>query len=351
MPYMLNAFHGGGGVVTGSQTIYALTVINPGADTNVANWTNDLGTVGRRTASPAPHSGAGYFFGGTTAECRCHQDIAIPGGNTAQVDTGSMLARVRWYQAGFDNTDTDEAEMEIEFFDGSPGSSLGARQSFGLCNMRGATGWILRERHVAVPTLTRTIRLYMHMLRHAGTNCDGYIDDIGLDLLTHAVVVANLTVVNPGANTDVSSWTNDTGTIARKTATPSPFEGAGYFWGSTSGTVVAHQDIAVPGNENTPIDAGLRRARLQWQQQGLGTEVDHGELELEFYDSGPSIIGTATLGGLVHMEAAWKLREVYVDIPATTRTIRVIQHMLRPSGTNNDVYIDDIQLAIIVKPT
>jgi hypothetical protein len=351
MPYMVNAFHGGAGIATGVQTTYALTVVNPGADTNVANWTNDLGTIARRTATPSPHSGAGYFVGGTTAECRAHQDIAIPSANYAQVDAGTMLLQVIWWQAGFAGGDRDQAECEVEFFDGSPGSSLGARQSLGMAGCIDQV-WQQREVHVTIPTATRTVRLYQHMLRTSGTNDDGYIDDISLALMTPAVVTVSLTVTNPGADTDVSSWTNDLGTIARRTATPSPHSGAGYFSGGTSAEVRAHQDVAFPGTESAPIDAGVRTLRLQWYQAGPTTaDDDTAEMEYEFFDVTPSSLGARVGVGLLRYIGSWWLREVYVNIPATARSVRIYQHMKRPSGTNNDGYIDDITTAILVKAT
>lgn len=163
--------------------VWELTVTNPSAATNTSGWTSTLGTLGRITSGPTggpnqPYlsSAGAYFFGGTTTECRAHQDLTFDSSHNTAVDAGERAFRVEWLQASFSTADNDDAEMEVEFFNGSA-VSLGARVGSQLLRVT-PQDWELQRWQIDVPATTRTIRLSMHIDRNDGTNNNGYIHSI-----------------------------------------------------------------------------------------------------------------------------------------------------------------------------
>lgn len=156
-----------------------LTVRNPGADLDVSDWVDVTGAIGRRTANPTPFEGAGYFFGGTSAQSTAYQNIAIPSSLHSAVDNGQIAAVLEWYQNSFSGA--DDGEMWIEFYDDeSPENQLGIRREAGIT---GPTVWTYRRLRHKAPTGARVVRIYMNMERDSGTDNDAYFDAITLKLV------------------------------------------------------------------------------------------------------------------------------------------------------------------------
>jgi len=102
-----------------------LTMINPGAETGTTSgWTDTVGGLGVRTATPPTPNGTYYFYGGTSADTTAYQDVAARvdfdvnpahiiyealtsstfgiGESTAAVDTSSFNAAAQaLYDEGF----------------------------------------------------------------------------------------------------------------------------------------------------------------------------------------------------------------------------------------------------------
>jgi hypothetical protein len=175
--YEVGDFVFGFGATTAAPVF--LTITNPGAESGVTGWTNEVGTLATRTASPSPHGGSAYFTFAAAADGTARQDIAIPLANQAAVDAGTLDARLTWYQNAFG---ADQGEMIVAFYDGSA-VQIGSDTAAGLT---APSSWTLRTIQVAIPTLTRTIRIKMRAHRLAGTNIDGYFDDIVLSLRDNA---------------------------------------------------------------------------------------------------------------------------------------------------------------------
>ena len=66
-----------------------LTITNPGAESGVTGWTNEVGTLATRSASPSPHGGSAYFTFAAGTDGRARQDIAVP-----QIGRASCRERV-----------------------------------------------------------------------------------------------------------------------------------------------------------------------------------------------------------------------------------------------------------------
>lgn len=164
-----------------------VAVVNPGAEVDVSGWIVTLGNLTRRTSSPDPFEGSGYFYGGaSTAETIAYQDIPIPASLHSVVDAGRLRGRVEWHQNGFGPTDDDEAEIQIEWYDdGSPETQIGATVSAGL---RTFDEWTERKVWAKAPSGARVMRIVQHMVRQDGSNADGYIDAIKAFFQDHTLV-------------------------------------------------------------------------------------------------------------------------------------------------------------------
>lgn len=154
-----------------------------------------------------------------------------------------------------------------------------------------------------------------------------------------------LTVTNPDAETgDVTGWTATVGSLDVRSSNPLPFEGSFYFDGGNNLETRANQVIAVPGAQETAIDAGERQYRLTWYQNSFAGS-DDGEMSIEFLDGSMVSLGAAVASGL-SAPTDWTERVIAGDTPANTRFIRIEMHMARDAGTNNDAYFDLIGLAL-----
>jgi hypothetical protein len=156
------------------MTIHSLT--NPGAETgDTTGWTNDTGSLAVRSANPSPHSGSYYFYGGANLETKASQevDLVADGVSTIDIDNGILTFVVSWYQTTYSGS--DKAEIQIRFKDSS---KIEIQTDSAGLTANTVQSWELRTFAPQIPANTRYIDIIMHMYRYAGTNNDGYIDDI-----------------------------------------------------------------------------------------------------------------------------------------------------------------------------
>jgi len=154
----------------------ALSITNADAETgDVTGWTSSVGTMTVRATTPNPHAGSWYFYAGAFATTESYQDVAVPVGEETNIDAGTALIYLEWYQTSF--AGSDEANIKLEFFDNVM-TSLGTNAGPGLVASSSAQ-WNLRQiSGVSVPVDTRTVRITLEFNRVAGGNSDGYIDTI-----------------------------------------------------------------------------------------------------------------------------------------------------------------------------
>lgn len=160
-----------------------MTVTNPGAETgDTTGWTT-TGVFTVRSASPSPHDGSFYFYGGPSSagSDTAEQDLAVPGTSFGDVDAGDGIFVFNWWQNSFAGSDT--GRVDVEFFDESMVS-----QGSGASSALAPVTWTLRTLSLAIPTTTRTIRVTLVATKFAGSNNDAYFDlihDVGVrvDLL------------------------------------------------------------------------------------------------------------------------------------------------------------------------
>ena len=157
-----------------------------------------------------------------------------------------------------------------------------------------------------------------------------------------------LTIVNPGAESGVTGWTNTTGTLVSQNgggSTGVPYAGLYNFAAGTTASLASYQDISVPSGWNTQIDAGEVTAVMTWQQGGWSSDADAGTIDLSFYDGSNTLIST-TDSGNKDIGEGWVAETNEAAVPATTRKIRIIMKATRASGSNCDVYFDELKLKI-----
>lgn len=165
-----------------SLTKVALSITNPGAESGVTGWTNEVGGLATRAANPAPHSGSAYFSGGSNVQTIARQRfdlLAATGLTGAQLDAeiaAGAWARVNWWQAGFGGADTDMCAMGVRFLDAS--SAQISLTYNGIFQIVPNLVWIYRGMPLAIPAGARYLDLVYRSDRSSGTNNDGYIDDI-----------------------------------------------------------------------------------------------------------------------------------------------------------------------------
>lgn len=166
-------------------TTYTVTLTNPGAESGTTGWTNETGSIGTRSATPAPKSGSNYFTGGAVAQAIARQRFSIAtvtGLSTTDIDTaaaaGGLWAKVRWWQTSFDTN--DPAGAGIRTLDGVP-TQIAISYStidWTAYSDSGVTAtWYPLAHSKAIESGARNVDVIQRHDRTSGTNSDGYQDD------------------------------------------------------------------------------------------------------------------------------------------------------------------------------
>ena len=303
----------------------ALTLTNPDAEAGTTTgWTNTTGAIGVRTSAPCDVSKC--FFGGTVASSVAHQDVAIPGANTAEVDASQRAAKIAWKQNSYEFS--DRASVRLIFLNGA-GTVIGSAVNEIKAEYY---AWVPHERIVPLPALTRTIRVQMMMERTNGTNNDGYIDDITLTLVADGTAAAKpyLRPVNPDAlSGGTTGWTVSTGTIAPQTTSPCNYFAC--FKETGSGIDSFYQTLTLPTDRITEIDGLARGLELQWIDRA--TEIQYKvSAKIEFLDNADQVMADSTSASpLLSSVDLWKPRLHYADIPAGARKVKIALNFNQPN--------------------
>lgn len=177
-----------------SLTAYTATLTNPGAESGASTgWTAESGAMGVRSANPVPWYSSGltntqYFTGGSVSATLTRQRLAlatITGLSTGAIDAltaaGNLWGRVNWMQANFNGID-DPSTLGIRYLDGTPTQlslNYGATATDGMNQ-----AWRRRTHAVSADSGARNIDVMQKFDRTAGTNNDGYHDQIELVIYT-----------------------------------------------------------------------------------------------------------------------------------------------------------------------
>lgn len=161
------------------------TIVNGGAESgDMTGWTTELSGAEGFRAWPYAGSFAGsYAFhgGDNSAESLESQEIdVVAQGLTANnIDRGNCFIRLEWQQSS--HAGSDKGSLGVRFLDATGGSIISELESYNYgIDAVSAVPWIKRVYRVAIPSNTRSMVIFMHALRGAGTANNAYFDDIHL---------------------------------------------------------------------------------------------------------------------------------------------------------------------------
>lgn len=106
---------------------------------------------------------------------------------------------------------------------------------------------------------------------------------------------------------------------------------------------MAHQDIVLPAEYIPLVDSGREiNAVLQYLFGGYSGDTDSGRTGLVFLDENDEELGATWTKFITR--SSFAEQSLNGIIPAMTRTIRIVMHGQRSSGTNLDAYWTDFKL-------
>lgn len=165
-----------------SRALYSheVTLVNPGAESGLTGWTNEIGGIVTRATAPPPHSGASYFSGGSVAQSKARQSVPLAslGVSDTEIDAGRCWVSVGFWQAGSssDGVPGDRAACGVRTKDGT-GTAILETMAQDVY-MTPTDVWVYRSLSAALTPGTRSVDVLQFMNRVAGTVLQGNIDDI-----------------------------------------------------------------------------------------------------------------------------------------------------------------------------
>ena len=157
---------------------------------------------------------------------------------------------------------------------------------------------------------------------------------------------------NPGAEDGTAGWTEDTGHLESVTDGQcngaAPHSGDRYFAVGgicqAAASASAHQTIDVSMHAG-PIDGGGVTARFGgWLRDFNGS--DRPEVLVAFLDGGGAEL--LVTGALTTLASSWTHTTTAAAVPSGTRSVEMRLRGTRNAGTDNDSYIDDLSLRLIL---
>ena len=146
----------------------------PTSDFTAANY----GSTVPAEQSTAIGGGRSFFYGGNNSAYSEATQVVDVSQFAALADAGGLQAKLSGYLAGYD-TQGDSATVTAAFQDAT-GAVLGSIQ---IGPQTGSMQkFIFHQQNGAVPTFTRSVQVKMMSRRAAGSNNDGYFDNISLVL-------------------------------------------------------------------------------------------------------------------------------------------------------------------------
>jgi len=184
-----------------------------------------------------------------------------------------------------------------------------------------------------------------------------------------AVIPSGNLLLNPGAEDGASGaappgWTTtlDFQALAYTTGGgfPGPNDpgcpdrGNNFFWAGNNAMATATQNVSVSGAA-TEIDTGTVDSTLSGYLGGFSNQEDQMKVEMIYLDASLTELARAQIGPVTAADrgnvTSMLLRSTTADVPALTRTIRVVQTGTRAAGSSNDAYSDCLSLTLAAGPT
>lgn len=171
---------------------------------------------------------------------------------------------------------------------------------------------------------------------------------------TKSLTAITVSLTNPGAELgNASGWTNEIGTLEVRNGWPIPASGTNYFTAGANLNTVARQRVEI-GPQLT--DTSLNWIKLRWKQSSYSDD-DPGRMGIRLLDSADTVLDSMfsdtawTLGGVAYTGPwFWYPRSLSVGDHASATKLDVVYDAAgRTSATNNDFFVDDVEVVIYVK--
>ncbi|WP_407546558.1 phage tail protein [Vibrio parahaemolyticus] len=190
-----------------------------------------------------------------------------------------------------------------------------------------------------------SVTIEIHTLRDG---IESYLPVIHSMTMPAATLITSL--LNSNAEDGTNHWTNETGSLGLRSDDPAPFEGTQYFTGGNTS-----QMIAVNTTADIETDTGMtfealvsadKSVSLSWQQTSWAGS-DKAALGLRQFDESGVLLNETEAEMLVIDDAlGWQLRRLVVPLVEGVKSVAVVLHCERHSGTNSDGYIDAIEMRV-----
>ncbi|ARU56751.1 metallophosphoesterase [Oleiphilus messinensis] len=330
-------------------------VQNGGAEQGLEHWTVDTGVVEANLSNecngvPA-QSGERYFVLGGLCE---HSDVGQASQSISlsefqsEIADGDAVIEVSAFLRDWSGNDIPEAWVEVY----DTGNQL-----IGTSDVitNASSSWLQKKATLALPTNAAFATVRLKGTRNNGTDNDSYIDNVSVRIAYQEGTPAgghtteNL-IQNPGAESELQHWTVETGIVealeSGACSGVSPHEGSRYFilGGLCSSSAIgqASQTIdldSVSGyNAGTPATVNFSAYMRDWN----GNDVP--EAWLQFLNSNGEVISQSST--LSHRANNWSKESLEQPLPSGTTSIKVVMKGTRNAGSDNDSYIDTLELTL-----
>ncbi|MDF3841113.1 phage tail protein [Pseudomonas citronellolis] len=199
------------------------------------------------------------------------------------------------------------------------------------------------------------------VIQNAPMDQAGYDAAVSGSYEPNTLTAYQLTLTNPGAELNsTSGWANEIGGLAVRSANPPAYEGSYYFSGGSVVQTVARQrlDLVAQGLSAGDLDTGALWAKVRWAQSSWNSAEDPGGMGIRLLNGANTqlAVGYSGLAYTPNSGAGgtgpwyWWPRSWPISVQANTRYLDALFNASgRTAGTNNDHYVDSIEV-VIYKP-
>ncbi len=310
-------------------------IVNPGAelDPTTNGWTQASGSWVRGNEVTAQDGSYHFFAGAVAGTVELYQDVDVSSFSST-IDAGTQDFHFSGYIRDFNGN--DEGQIIVEYRNAS--ATVLSTYNTGL---QSPTTWTLFCDTRTAPVNTRTIRIRLLSKRNAGSDNDGYMDNLILMTSTASGTGNNFIVNNSGeCPPTTNGWTQASGSWVRGNEVTAQDGSYHFFAGAVAGTVELYQDVDVSSFATT-IDAGTQVFHFSGYIRDFNGN-DEGQIIVEYRNASATVLSTYNTG--LQSPTTWTQFKDTTTAPANTRTIRIRLLSKRNAGSDNDGYIDNLIL-------
>jgi len=166
-----------------SSTVSQNLILNPSCEDTLINgeipyWIEVIGSnwTQRVSANPPTYEGDYMFFPGVVSFAELQQDVDLTTMATS-IDSNNLTFTFEGYVRAYNQPSPDQSRIMLEYLDSLKTTKL---DSFDSGNYSNTSDWIQITDTTLAPIGTRYIRIRLISTRRAGSNNDGYYDDLSL---------------------------------------------------------------------------------------------------------------------------------------------------------------------------